>query len=68
MSSLNRERGQRVVVKCANGEFRENLVWEWNEHMVYVCSERQYTALQEGRDAPPPIGFREEDVQPVTRH
>lgn len=62
------ERGQPVLVRCANGKTRENVVWETFDHMVYVCSQRQFNALRDGRDAPPPIGFLEDDVMPLIHH
>jgi hypothetical protein len=65
MKEASPERGQKVMVKCWNGEVRENVVWESGAGMVYVCSQRQYSALVEGREAPPPIGFLAEDVEMV---
>jgi hypothetical protein len=62
MLDIVAEKGKRVTVKCSNGELRENIVWECTDKLVYVCSERQYQALQSGQDAPPPIGFLTNDI------
>ena len=62
MNAMTPLRGQKIVVRCSNGKLKQNIVWDWRERVVYVCSERQYAALQEGLDAPPPIGFLTKDV------
>lgn len=58
-------KGQPVAVRCHRGEMRRNIVWEDAGSRVYVCSPRQYEALMQGLDAPPPIGFPARDVQAV---
>ena len=54
--------GQRVVAQCSGGERRQNVVWDRDGEVVYLCSERQYAALRKGEPAPPPIGFLNRDV------
>lgn len=55
--------GQKVLALCSNGDRRQNVVWIQGERVVYLCSERQYGALREGKAAPSPIGFPTRDVE-----
>ena len=55
-------RGQRVRVKLHGGDTADRIVWEAKNGHVYVCSERSYAWLEQGKDAPLPIGFPLADV------
>lgn len=57
--------GQKVLALCSSGDRRKNVVWTQGERVVYLCSERQYTALRAGRSAPAPIGFPANDLERV---
>ena len=57
-------KGDRVEVRLIDGSTAVRRVWEAAARLVYVCSERQYELLLEGRpSAPPAIGFPIEDVR-----
>ena len=59
-------KGDRVEVRLVDGSTAIRVVWEAAARLVYVCSERQYELLMEGRpSAPPAIGFPKEDVKPL---
>lgn len=58
------EPGTAVMVNCAHGETRKNLVWEDHGAVVMVCAEDQFKRLKDGYPAPMPIGFRRDDVRP----
>lgn len=58
----NLDRGAKAIAQSLDGEV-ELRVWEVTSDTVYLCSERQYTALSEGRTAPMPIGFPKSDVR-----
>lgn len=55
-------KGVRVLVKCAGGDFRENVVWDDLGDVVLVCAEDQFERMLGGYNAPMPIGFRRSDV------
>jgi len=59
------ERGAQVLVRCASGDLRTNVVWEDHGAVVMVCAEDQFERLKGGYDAPMPIGFRRVDVFPA---
>ena len=62
------QRGDQVEVRLANGSTAVRLVWRVAEHLVYVCSERQYGLLVENRaSALPALGFPIEDVKPLEK-
>src|SRR5712692_1900196 len=51
------EKGEKVVARTFGGGQVERRVWEDGGEVVYLCSERQYEALNRGWSAPTPIGF-----------
>ncbi len=57
------KKGEMVVAKTYGGGEVERRVWEDIGETVYLCSERQYEALNKGWDAPMPIGFPKQDVK-----
>ena len=61
MDSL--KKGESVIAKTFGGGEVERLVWQDGENTVYLCSGRQYEALNRGWDAPMPIGFPKQDVR-----
>jgi hypothetical protein len=56
------ERGATVLVKTSNRGEVERVVWEDAGGTVYLCSPRQFDALNNGINAPTPIGFPRDDV------
>ena len=58
--------GTAVRVRCAWGRTMEDVVWEDHGAVVMVCAEDQFKRLRAGYPAPMPIGFKREDVQPLT--
>jgi hypothetical protein len=54
--------GDRVTVVDASGRPLERRVWGVAETVVYVCTERLFRALEEGRERTTPIGFPKDDV------
>lgn len=57
------KKGEMVMAKTYGGGQVERRVWEDTGETVYLCSERQYEALNKGWDAPMPIGFPKQDVK-----
>lgn len=55
-------KGAVVLVRCANGDLRENVVWEDVGDVVLVCAKDQFERMHAGYSAPMPIGFRRSDV------
>lgn len=58
--------GTAVRVRCAWGATMDDVVWEDHGAVVMVCAEDQFKRLKGGYPAPMPIGFRREDVQPLS--
>jgi hypothetical protein len=59
------QRGTPVRVRCADGRYADDVVWEDFGDVVMVCGPDQYARLTGGYGAPMPIGFRREDVLPA---
>ncbi|MCW5603926.1 MAG: hypothetical protein KIT18_05205 [Burkholderiales bacterium] len=55
-------KGEKVVATTFDGGKVIRLVWEDWGNTVFLCSERQFEALQSGWQAPMPIGFPRGDV------
>lgn len=63
MSQLeNFPKGAPVRVQCSTGT-ADNVVWEDLGDVVMVCGPEQFVRLNDGYEAPMPIGFKREDVQ-----
>jgi hypothetical protein len=58
-------KGSAVFVRCANGDLRENVVWEDFGDVVLVCAKDQFERKHDGYRVPMPIGFRRVDVIPA---
>lgn len=58
------ERGSLVRVRCAEGRVAHDVVWEDCGDVVMVCGPAQFARMNEGYEAPMPIGFKREDVEP----
>ena len=56
--------GTPVRVRCSGGRTADNVVWEDLGDVVMVCGPEQFARLSKGYEAPMPIGFKREDVQP----
>jgi len=55
-------KGDHVLVKCAGGALRENMVWDDLGDVVLVCAKDQFERMLSGYNTPMPIGFRRSDV------
>jgi hypothetical protein len=58
--------GALVRVTGAGGRTADLMVWQDYGDVVMVCGASQYARLLDGYEAPMPIGFKREDVQPLT--
>jgi len=55
-------RGTIVVARCYNNKPAVLRVWECDDRLAYLASERRFADLQSGRAKSLPIGFPRDDV------
>ena len=55
-------RGTKVIARCFGGVASVLRVWDAGDGLVYLSSEGEFSKLEAGREALPPIGFPVGDV------